>query len=196
MGGRRPFGPCAPERWEPKQAERHRDDADEAADDGVAEEAPRARLGRLYGSRDLVRRLDACRARDSDCDRLVLDPGIGDDDGGRAQAPERGWAVDGVGDDRVVHGHRGDGQILALRVRHPDSDLARRELDPAYVEGVGRRRVFPDQLEQGAAARGEERDDGDEQDDGDERPQAPAQRFVAPRALLGGRVGFHQCPSR
>ena len=71
---------------QPEQAERDRDDADEEADQRVAEEAPRRRLGRLDRRRDLLDGLDPGRARDADGDRLVLDPVVGDDDRARAQA--------------------------------------------------------------------------------------------------------------
>ena len=47
------------ERRQPEQAERHGDDADEQADQPVAENAARSRLRRLHRGRDLVRRLDA-----------------------------------------------------------------------------------------------------------------------------------------
>ena len=48
-------------------------------------------------------------------------------------------AVDREGHDRVVHRDHRDRDVLGLRVAHEHLDLARRELDPADVERVGRR---------------------------------------------------------
>ena len=101
-----------------------------------------------------------------------------DDDRRGAQAAKRTVTVDRERDDRVVHGHQGDRQVLALGVRDADLDLARLELHAPDVELVGGRRVAPEQVEERVARRGEERDGADEDEQRHERPEAPA---VTPR---------------
>ena len=90
------------------------------------------------------------------------------------------------GNDRVVDRDRGDREVVLLRVRDADLDLARLELDPADVEQVGLRRVRADQADERRAGRDEGPDDGREQHHRDERPEAPA-RLDPPR-----RPSLHQ----
>ena len=139
--GGQPAGIRAAQRGEPHEPERDGHDADEEADQRVAEHALRVRFGRPHGGGDLLRHLDPARARDADGDRLVLDPVVRDDDRRRAQPLERRRPVDRVRHDRVGDRHRADGDGVALRVRHPDLDPARLERHAADVELVGGRRV-------------------------------------------------------
>ena len=133
--GGEPLRIGAAQRRQPEQAERDRKHADEEADDRVAERSPSAtRLGVSTAAGIFFDRLDPGRARDPDADRVVFDPVVRDDDRARAQPAELGRAVEREGDDRVVDGDRGDRQVVALRVRDPDADLARLELDAADVE--------------------------------------------------------------
>ena len=78
-------------------------DADEEADDRVAEEAaaPTASASRPRPAISFTR-LDAGRARDADRDRVVLDPVVRDDDRARAQPAELARAVERERHDRVV----------------------------------------------------------------------------------------------
>ena len=178
----------APQRREPEQAERDRQHPDEEADDRVADEAARRRRRRLDRGRDRRHRLDPGRARHADRDRVVLDPVVRHDDRARAQPAELGRPVERVRHDRVVDRDRGDRQVLALRVRDADADLARLELDAADVELVRGRRVLADQVEHRRAVRGEQADHDRQQQDRRERPEPPAQRASAGRC--GAR--FHQ----
>ena len=146
----------------------------------VAEESLRRCLRRLDRGRDLLRRLDPRRARHADAERLAVDPVEGDDDRRRAEPPDRPVAVERVRDDRVVDGDRRDRDVLALRVRDLDLDLAGPELDAADVELVARRRVLPDEVEQRVAGGDEDRDRADERDDRQQRPEPPV-RAAQPR---------------
>ena len=175
-----------PQRGQPEQAERDGQDADEEADDRVAEDAVAGEPRRLDRGRDRLDRLDPRRARHADRHRVVLDPAVRDHDRARAQPAERLRAVDLEGNDRVVDGDRGDRQVVLLRVRDADLDLARLELDPADVEQVGLRRVRADQADERRAGCDEGPDDGREQHHRDERPEAPA-RLDPPR-----RPSLHQ----
>ena len=87
-----------------------------------------------------------------------------------------GRAVERKGKIGVVDGDRCDRELLALRVRDPNPDLAGSELDPADVELVGGGGAPADEIEQRRARRGEQRDDADEQEDRHERPQPPGGR--------------------
>ena len=176
-----------PQRREPGQPERDRYDADEEADHGVTEESLRRGLRRLDRGRDLLRALDPARARHADRQRLAVDPVIGDDDRRRAKPAQRPVAVERVRHDRVVDRDRSDRDVVALRVRHLDLDLARPELDPADVELVRRRRVLPDELEERVAGGDEDRDRADERHDREQRPEPPV-RAAQPRCE---RAGFH-----
>ena len=96
-------------------------------------------------------------------------------------------AVELERDDRVVDRHRGDRQVVLLRVGDPNADLAGLELDPPNVELVRLRRVRSDQPDERRARRDVAADRDREQDDGHERPQPP--REVAP--LTARRSGLH-----
>jgi hypothetical protein len=172
--GRKPLRARPPERRQPRQPERDRQDADEEPDDPVAEESLRRRARRLDRSRDLLGRLDAARARHADRHGLAVDPFVRHDDGRRPQPAERAVAVQAVGDDRVVDGHRGERDVVALRVRDLDLDLPWPELDPADVQLVTRRRVLADELEQRVSGRREQRDRADERDHRHQRPDPPS----------------------
>ena len=170
-----------------RKPERNRHDADEEADQRVAEEAVEARVQRLDRSSDLLRRLDPGRARHADGDRIVLDPVVRDHDRRRPEPTELGVAVDRERDDRVVDGHGGDRQIVVLRIRDAHLDLSGPELDAPDVELVHRRRVSPEQVDDRRAARHEQADDEREQHDRHERPQPP------PTIAEGARrARFHQ----
>src|SRR5918992_678197 len=73
-------------------------------------------------------------------------------------------------DDCVVHGHEGETELLGLWIRDADADLAGLELDPTDVEFVGRRRIPPEQLEDGVAGGREQRHGADKHEDRDECP--------------------------
>ena len=107
--------------------------------DRVAEEArATTRCGVSTAAGICFDRLDPGRARDPDRDRVVLDPVVRHDDRARAQPAELARAVERERHDRVVDRDRGDRQVVALRVRDADPDLARLELDAADVELVRR----------------------------------------------------------
>ena len=182
---REPARVGAPERRQPEQAERDRHDADEEPDEPVPEEAACARLRRQDRRRDLLDRLDPRRARHSDGDGVVRDPGVRDDDRARAEPLERRRPVERERHDRVVDGDGRDRQVVPLRVSHLDADLALAELDAADVELVGRRRRAAEQVDDAVALRDDERDGDREQHDRHERPEPPAE------TPLDGRRRFH-----
>ncbi len=128
------------QRRQPEQAEADRQHADEEADDRVTEKAAAADPRRLDRGRDLFDRLDPGGARHPHGNRVVGCPVVGNDDRARAQPAESLRPVDRKRDDRIVDGDGGDRQVVLLRIRHPDADLARLELDPANVELVRLRR--------------------------------------------------------
>ena len=100
----------------------------------------------------------------------------GHDDRARAEPAELARPVERERHDRVVDGDRGDRELVRLRVRDPDPDLARRELDAADVELVGRRRVAarPGRRASEPLARTRRRR-ARAGASGAERPEAPAQ---------------------
>src|SRR5215210_1030788 len=155
---REPLGRRAPQRRKPQEPQRHRHDPDERPDQRIAEEAARRRLRSANRRRQLLRRLDSCRARDADRDRLIRHPVVLHDDLARAQATQGVISVDVEWHDRVVDGHRRDRELVALRVGHPDSDLARVELDPPDVELIDRRRALAEEAGHRAAGGREQRD--------------------------------------
>ena len=176
-----------PQRRQPEQAERDRQHADEEADDRVAEGAAGGEARRLDRGGDLLDGLDPGRAGDADRDRIVLDPAVGDHDRARAQPAERLRAVELERDDRVVDRHGRDREVVLLRVRDADLDLAGLELHPADVELVRLGRVRADQADEGRA-RGDEGAHRQRQEhDRQQRPEAPA-GLDPPRR----RPRFHQ----
>src|SRR6185503_18145002 len=118
-------------------------------------------------------RLDPARTCYPDRVGVVLDPLERDDHRARAESAQLGRPVEPERDDRVVHRDARDRQLLPLRVRDPDPDLVRLELDAADVELVGGRRLPADEVQQRGTRRGEERDHADEQQERQERPEAP-----------------------
>ncbi len=129
-------------------------------------------------------RLDPRRARDADGERLVRDPVVRHDDRARPQPPERRRAVERERDDGVVDRHRGDRQVVALRVSHEDADLTGPKLDAAHVERVGRRRAAPEEIDDAVADRDDERHGEREADERDECPEPPGE----PPGRLGARL--------
>ena len=115
------------------------------------------------------------RARDPHGERVARDPVVRDDDRARPQASQRRRPVEGERDDRVVHRHRGDGEVVALRVPHEDPYLARPELDASDVELVRRRRRSADELDDAVAERDDDRHREGEADERDEGPEPPCQ---------------------
>jgi len=169
-----PLRPRATKRREPQQAERDRNDADEEADRRVARAARDGRGRRLDRRRNGLRRLDPGRARHADGDRVVLDPRERDGDGAGGEPRERRIAVDPERHDRVVDRDRGDRDLVPLRVRDADPDLAGVELDTADVEFVGSGRRPAEEVRQRPAPGGEGRHNRHEQQQRPERPDAPA----------------------
>ena len=180
-----------PERRQPEQPERDRHDADEQADHarsrGSSARTPRASRPRPAISSVVWIPVE-----------LVTPTAIGSSSTqsyGTTIVLERSRpSVSGpstrVRDDRVVDRDRRDRQVVRLRVRDADPDLARVELDPADVELVGRRRVVPHELGQRVAGGGE----GDD----DRRRAAPAGRASRAasdprrRRVRGDRARLHQ----
>ena len=171
---RQPFRARAPQRGQPGEAEGDRHDADEEADERVAEEAPGRHSLALDRRGHLEGRLDAARARDADKVGVVRDPVEWDDDRPRGEAAQGRRALDLEGEDGVVDRDDRDGEVVGLRVAHLYADLARLELHPADVELVRRRRVRAHEVDQRVAGGGEDRHRRDEEHDRYERPEAPA----------------------
>src|SRR5215211_7987012 len=172
--GGKPLRRRSPQRGQPEQSERDRHDPDERPDQGVAEEAPRRRLWCLHRGGDLLGGLDSGRAGDSDGDRLLRDPVVLDDDLARPEPPEGAVALDVERHDRVVDGDGCDRQVIRLRVRDADADLAWVEFHTPDVELVERRGSLAEQARHGASGGREERDDRRQEHERHERPQPPA----------------------
>ena len=100
-------------------------------------------------------------------------------------------AAEREGNDRVIDVTEGDRQIVRLRVRDEDADLAWLELDLSDVERIGGRRVPADEIDERGACRDEEPDDEREQQDrasAHSRQLRPPKREVAPRLPSVGHV--------
>ena len=106
-------------------------------------------------------------------------PVVRDDDRARAEPPERRRAVERERDDGVVDRHRGDRQVVALRVAHEDADLAGPELDAADVELVRRGRALADEVDDPVAERDDERH-GEREPRRSGRAPTAARRFRRP----------------
>src|SRR5262249_28180863 len=178
------------QRRQPGEPERNRDDADEQADQCVAEEPARRGGAALDRRSHIAARLDAMRAGDADAVGITLDPVERNHYRARAQPRQRRLPLDAERDDGAAAVARRDRQLRALWVRDPNPDLARLELDPPDLKLIERWRRATDQVEQRTARRGEQRDDPGQNDDRQQRPEAPRPRAEA--TVHGTRAGLHQ----